>query len=46
MSTIADKCEEVGEKTLEIAFDINDEGFVFDTAVLDSKALSALVFHI
>jgi len=42
MSTITDKCEVVVEKTLEIAFDNNDEGFVFDTAAFNSSALSAL----
>jgi len=42
MSIIANKHEEVEEKTLEIAFDNNDLGFVFDTAVFDSNALSAL----
>ncbi len=36
------KHEDVEEKTLEIALDNNDEGFVFDTAVFDSKALAAL----
>jgi hypothetical protein len=42
MSTIANKHEEGEEKALEIAFDNNDEGFVFDAAVFDSNALSAL----
>ena len=34
MPTIANKHEEAEVKTLEIAFDDNDEGFVFDTAVI------------
>jgi len=42
MPTIANKHKELEENTLEIAFNNNDEGFVFDTAVFDSNALSAL----
>ena len=42
MSSIVKKHEEVEQLTAETPFDDNNEGFVFDTGVFDSKALFAL----